>query len=100
VLVRIVRAGPLAAGAAVVGLALAEELLWQGFVFRDAASPLAFVVGPELPEAVVALLLPLFALPQATHYVLDAVLWRRGATGSAQAAALGFRAAPHGALAD
>ena len=100
VLVRVVRAGPLAAVAAVVGLALTEELLWQVLVVRDAASPFALATGPELPEVVVALLTPLLALPQATHYVLDAVLWRRGATGSAQATALGFRRASGGAPAN
>jgi hypothetical protein len=98
VLVRLVRAGPLVAVAAVVGLALAEELLWETLIHRDTSSPLSFVTVPELPEFVVALLVPLLALPQATHYVLDAVLWRRGATGSAQAVALGFRGASGGAL--
>jgi hypothetical protein len=42
---------------------------------------------------VLALLVPLLALPQATHYVLDGMLWRRGDTRRlpAQRRALGFR---------
>jgi hypothetical protein len=46
----------------------------------------------ELTEITLALLVPLLALPQATHYLLDGVLWRRTDTRRlrAQRAALGF----------
>lgn len=82
--------------AAFVGVALllafAEEMLWDRLVWHDRPEifggdrerPLLGAIGS-------ALVVPLLAVPQATHYVLDAVLWRRGDTGPAQARALGFR---------
>jgi hypothetical protein len=52
-----------------------EEWLWDRFVWHDHAPLFA---GPSLhPGAsALALLVPLLALPQATHYVLDAWVWR------------------------
>jgi hypothetical protein len=75
--------------------ALGEEALWDRLVWHDRGWLFGFL--PEMDVAASSLLVPLLALPQATHYVLDAVLWRRGATGRAQAAALGFGARPGGA---
>lgn len=56
-----------------------EEWLWDGFVWRDHAA--LFPVLPEeaAPAAALSVLVPLLALPQATHYVLDGWLWRRRA---------------------
>lgn len=74
-------------------LAFAEELLWDRLVWHD--RPEIFGGDREAPllgPLGRALLVPLLAVPQATHYVLDAVLWRRRDTGPAQARALGFRA--------
>lgn len=72
--------------------AFVEELLWDRVIWHDRAWLFGFL--PELDAGSVAhLLVPLLALPQATHYVLDAFLWRRGSTGPEQARALGFRTA-------
>jgi len=75
-------------------LAFAEEFLWERLVW--AARPELFGGDgePLAPRAWMPLVVPLLAVPQATHYVLDAFLWRRGGTGHAQARAMGFAAAP------
>jgi hypothetical protein len=78
-----------------LGLAFVEEGAWDRLVWHDRPElfggdrdePLLGAVGK-------ALVVPLLALPQATHYVLDAVLWRRARTGPAQARALGFVGLP------
>lgn len=52
-----------------------EEWGWDRLVWHERASLFpgpAFLPGPAL----LALLVPLLALPQATHYVLDAWVWR------------------------
>lgn len=78
-----------------LGLALGEELLWDRLLWH--ARPEVFgSVEVHLPPFALAAAVAVLAVPQATHYVLDAVLWRRGETGPAQARALGFR--PRGAL--
>jgi hypothetical protein len=66
-------------------VAWSEEWAWDLLVWHDRAAlfpgPL-LTPGPEL----LALLVPLLALPQATHYVLDAWIWRtRGNPGLAEA---------------
>jgi hypothetical protein len=62
-----------------------EEWAWDLLVWHDRAVLFPGPVlapGPEL----LALLVPLLALPQATHYVLDAWIWRtRGNPGLAEA---------------
>jgi hypothetical protein len=61
----------------VVGLALGEEFLWDWLVWHE--RPRLFGEGgPVLPADVLALVVPLLALPQATHYVLDAFIWKAG----------------------
>ncbi len=72
-------------------IAFVEEGLWDRLVWHD--HPVLF--GGEddsivLSARVLTWIVPLLALPQATHYVLDAVLWRRRDTGAAQGRALGF----------
>ncbi|MGZ6141822.1 MAG: hypothetical protein ACXWLM_00730 [Myxococcales bacterium] len=67
------RAAAIYAGALAI-FAYVEEWFWDRAVWRD--HPIVFP-GPELPaQAWLALLVPLLALPQLTHYVLDAWLWR------------------------
>lgn len=60
-------------------LAYLEEGLWDGLVWRDHAT--VFGLFMSLPKVtdnqVLALLVPLLALPQMTHYVLDGFIWRR-----------------------
>lgn len=71
-------------------LAFAEEALWDRLVFHDRSW--LFGSGADLGPRFHAWLVPLLALPQAVHYVLDGVLWRRSETRRlpAQQAALGF----------
>lgn len=61
---------------ALVALAWAEEWGWDRLVWHDHG---ALFPGPEavVGAGVMAWLVPLLALPQATHYVLDAFIWRR-----------------------
>jgi hypothetical protein len=75
-------------------LAFVEEMAWAHLVWRDrdwlfGASTLT------LGDWALALVVPLLTVPQATHYVLDGLLWRRHETRRipAQARALGF--GPH-----
>jgi hypothetical protein len=68
---------PLAIGFLVV-LAFAEEGLWDGLVWRE---HLALFPGfRSLPGiqsvSALSLIVPLLAVPQMTHYVIDAVIWR------------------------
>jgi hypothetical protein len=76
--------------------AFLEEMVWDRLVWRS--HPQIFggeaSDSPLLSPALLAVVVPLLAVPQATHYVLDAVLWRRRDTGQAQARAMGFRGAP------
>jgi len=58
-------------------LALTEELLWDWVLWHERAA--LFGMRPaEVAEDVLALAVPLLALPQATHYVLDAFIWKPG----------------------
>ena len=85
-------AGGIAAFVAVVlVLAFVEELLWDRFVWKE-RSWLFGSAGGDLGELALSLLVPLLALPQAVHYVLDGFLWRRPETRrlGAQRRALGF----------
>lgn len=56
-----------------------EEGLWDGLVWKEhsaAFSPFAFL--PQIEETkLLSLLVPLLALPQATHYILDGFIWRK-----------------------
>jgi hypothetical protein len=59
-------------------LAFIEEGLWDRLVWRD--HPEVFGLFDFLPDfsdaTLLSLLVPLLAVPQATHYVLDAFIWR------------------------
>lgn len=61
--------------APLVAIAFTEEWFWDRLVWHD--NPALFP-GPDLfPGAeALSLLVPLLALPQATHYALDAWIWR------------------------
>lgn len=58
-----------------LALGLGEEILWDRFIWDDHAA-LFGTWGGELTDAAATLLVPLLALPQATHYALDAFIWR------------------------
>ncbi|MEJ6979000.1 hypothetical protein WG906_00970 [Pedobacter sp. P351] len=61
-----------------------EEGLWDGLIWKEHSTifrPFAFL--PQIEEKkLLSLLVPLLALPQATHYVLDAFIWGRRNTKS------------------
>ncbi|WP_375443910.1 hypothetical protein [uncultured Fibrella sp.] len=65
-------------------LAYLEEGLWDGLVWRDHATVFApFQQLPALTNSSwLVLIVPLLALPQLTHYVLDGFIWRRGDAGT------------------
>ena len=69
-----------------VGIAFLEEAIWDRLVWHDHGS---IFPSPSIAvgDAVLALLVPLLAVPQGTHYVLDAFLWRtrKGNPGLAEA---------------
>jgi hypothetical protein len=72
-------------------LAFVEEMAWDRLVWKDRGW--LFGAGTfELGPALLAFVVPLLALPQAVHYVLDGLLWRRADTRArpAQRAALGW----------
>jgi hypothetical protein len=77
--------------AVVMVLAFFEELVWDRYVWKE-RSWLFGAWDGELGGVALALLVPLLALPQAMHYVLDGFLWRRQDTRRlpAQRRALGF----------
>jgi hypothetical protein len=94
---QIVAAGLSAFLGALLVLAFVEELAWDRLVWHDHGW--LFGEGPELRATVLAFLVPLLALPQITHYLLDGLLWRRGETARlpAQRRALGFSPLPEAA---
>jgi hypothetical protein len=59
-------------------LAFLEEGLWDGLVWREHASLFGAFQGLPAWSASGNLiwLAPLLAMPQATHYILDAFIWR------------------------
>ncbi len=93
---RLIRRGGLALFCGVLMvIAFAEELVWDRLVWHS--HPQIFGGADEalsVSAGAAALVVPLLAVPQATHYVLDAVLWRRRDTGRAQARAMGFASRP------
>lgn len=62
----------------IVALAYVEETLWDGLVWKEHGDVLPFSAWlPQITDAaLLALIVPLLALPQITHYVLDAFIWR------------------------
>ncbi|KFE65370.1 hypothetical protein [Hyalangium minutum] len=71
----LVRAGLPAFLLFLAALAFGEELLWDRLVWHD--RPVLFgASGFTLEPDLLALVVPLLALPQATHYLLDAFVWK------------------------
>ncbi len=64
--------------ATVFVLAYVEEGFWDGLVWRDHEAAFGwFAHLPKLADkATLAWVVPLLALPQITHYVLDGFIWR------------------------
>jgi hypothetical protein len=71
------RAWPAFVGALFI-LAYFEEGIWDGLVWREHESLFSlFQMMPSIrSNAVLAVLVPILALPQITHYILDAFIWR------------------------
>jgi hypothetical protein len=61
-----------------VFLAYLEEGLWDGMIWKEHSN--IFGIFSRLPkisdQQVLSLLVPLLALPQSTHYVLDGFIWK------------------------
>ena len=57
-------------------LAYLEELHWDRLIWHS-SSPIFFGPSVELGVGATALVLPLLALPQASHYLLDGLIWRK-----------------------
>ncbi|MBS2028997.1 MAG: hypothetical protein JST54_13935 [Deltaproteobacteria bacterium] len=62
---------------ALVVVAFAEEGLWDNLVWHDHAQFFGDA-GLELGPLALALAVPLLALPQGVHYLLDGFIWRVG----------------------
>jgi len=72
-----------------IALAWSEEWLWDIAVWHDHET---LFPGPELALGTtwLSLVVPLLAVPQATHYALDAVLWRTAGGDPAFTRAIGL----------
>ncbi|MFD2245558.1 hypothetical protein [Pontibacter ruber] len=59
-------------------LAYVEEGLWDALVWRDHESVFSLFTGlPQVEdELLLTVLVPLLALPQLTHYILDGFIWK------------------------
>lgn len=61
-----------------------EEAVWDGFIWREHGS--LFFVSNYLPvikdHATLSWIIPLLTLPQLTHYLLDAYIWRMQTQGT------------------
>ena len=87
----VARLGFAAFAAAALALAFGEELAWDRLVWHEAPPWFGGLRdAPLLGPTARALVVPLLAVPQATHYALDALLWRQKDAGAASARALGF----------
>jgi hypothetical protein len=88
---RVTRSGVPVFLALVLAFAMVEEALWDGLVWHD-RDWLFGVAGAWTLRDALLWVVPLLALPQATHYLLDGLIWRRSETRArpAQRRALGF----------
>ncbi|PRY07415.1 hypothetical protein CLV24_12364 [Pontibacter ummariensis] len=59
-------------------LAYVEEGLWDALVWRDHESVFSLFTGLPIieDELLLTVLVPLLALPQLTHYILDGFIWK------------------------
>lgn len=70
-----VRAGLPGFFSLLIALAFLEEFFWDRMVWHERGALFGGAVL-DVPEGALALLVPLLALPQATHYLLDGFIWR------------------------
>ena len=73
----LLRVLPLSIGFLIV-LAFLEEGLWDGLVWREHLKlfPGFAQFSPIATDAGLAIVVPLLAMPQLTHYLIDGVIWR------------------------
>jgi len=71
---KVLKPGIVAFFAFVVFFAFAEEALWDRWVWHDRSW--LFGETAELSDLALLFLVPLLALPQATHYALDGIIWK------------------------
>ncbi len=84
----ILKGGVTAFAVSLVLIAFLEEMTWDRQVWHEHA--FFFGESDTAHAAWLAFLVPLLAVPQGTHYALDAFLWRRRDVTRAQSRALGF----------
>jgi hypothetical protein len=72
---RILSRGPIAFIATLWVLAYLEELIWDRAIWQE--RPWLFPFDAVPADSWRLLLVPLLAVPQATHYILDGLIWRR-----------------------
>ena len=67
----------------ICGMAYLEEGLWDALQWREYPSLFSWLYGlpSHFADWELALLIPLLALPQITHYILDGFIWKRGFDG-------------------
>jgi hypothetical protein len=73
--VRLLRLGPAAFVVALACLAFAEEMGWDRLLWHD--RPWLFGGGIDITGLAEAVAVAVLVVPQLTHYVLDAFIWRR-----------------------
>ncbi len=63
----------------IILLAYLEEGLWDGLIWKEHGSIFSgFSILPKVENSeLLAILVPLLALPQLTHYILDGFIWRK-----------------------
>jgi hypothetical protein len=64
--------------AVIIGFAFLEEALWDSLVWREHLELFStFYVLPEFTsEQALSIIVPLLSVPQISHYVLDAFIWK------------------------
>lgn len=65
----------------IAAIAWFEEGLWDGMIWHGEHAGIfgAFQALPQIESrSILVFLIPLLAVPQATHYVLDGFIWRKG----------------------
>lgn len=62
-----------------IAFAYFEEGLWDGLIWKEHQNVFKPFSGlPQLTDhSIISLLIPLLALPQTTHYVLDGFIWKK-----------------------
>ncbi|MFY7899745.1 MAG: hypothetical protein ACOVNY_06145 [Chitinophagaceae bacterium] len=57
-------------------LAYFEEALWNMFVWKDGLSIFTYFTPITIDKTVLNIIVPILALPQITHYIIDGFIWK------------------------